>query len=309
MRFGIMMIPYERWPSLDAMLEVATAAESFGFSDLVFGEHFATPANGKHETLGRTWPEIYVLSSFLAAQTERIRFTYNATVIPYRHPIHQAVQIATLDQLSKGRLTLITGIGWLEEEFAALGIPFTQRGARTDEYMRAMRAIWTDEEAEFHGRYVSFDKVAVNPKCYQQPAVRTLIGGIGAHARRRIVEYGDGWGSPTPWPIDKLAREVVRVKDAVAAAGRDPESLYFSAGISFGEPDPVLADAFGHVGSSASIGDVASPSETIDVIGRYRDIGFTDLMLSTNWTTPSDLVRRLEFFRSEILPSVDGQPS
>ena len=98
MRFGLMMIPYDRWPDLDAMAEVAVAAESLGFEDLVFGEHLFTPANGQHESLGTTWPELYVLSSYLAAKTERIRFTYNATVIPYRHPIHQAVEVATLDQ-------------------------------------------------------------------------------------------------------------------------------------------------------------------------------------------------------------------
>jgi len=305
MRFGLMMIPYDRWPDLDAMAEVAVAAESLGFEDLVFGEHLFTPANGQHESLGTTWPELYVLSSYLAAKTERIRFTYNATIIPYRHPIHQAVEVATLDQLSKGRLTLVTGVGWLEEEFEALGIAYANRGARTDEYMRAMRAIWMNDMAEFHGKYVDFEKVAVQPKCFQQPVVRTLIGGIGKHARRRIVEYGDGWGSPTPWPVDKLAREVVRIKDAVAAAGRDPETLYFSAGISFGEPDSTLAEAFSHVGSIGTMGGAASPEETIDVIGNYRDIGFTDLILSTQWSTPSEYIDRLEFFSSEIRPHIN----
>ena len=304
MRFGIMLIPYDRWPDLDSLADVTVAAESFGFSDVVFGEHLFTPANGQHDSLGVNWPELYTLSAYIAARTEHIRFTYNATVIPFRHPLHQAIQIATLDQLSKGRLTLVTGVGWLEEEFAALGLPFNKRGAITDEYMRAMRTIWTNDVAEFHGDFVDFEQVSVKPKCFQQPTVRTLIGGIGKHTRRRIVEYGDGWGSPTPWPMDKLGREVERIRREVGEAGQDPDRLFFSAGLSFGEVDRSLADAFSHVGSIGTL-ERASSQETIDLIGRYQEMGFTDMVMSTNWNTPNDLVERLDQFGSEIMPHFD----
>jgi probable F420-dependent oxidoreductase len=305
MRFGIMLIPYDRWPALGDIAEVTVAAESFGFSDVVFGEHLFTPANGHHDALGVTWPELYTLSGYLAARTERIRFTYNATVIPLRHPIHQANQIATLDQLSKGRLTLVTGVGWLEEEFAALGLPFNKRGAIADEYMRAMRAIWTNDVAEFHGDFVDFEQVSIRPKCFQQPTVRTLIGGIGKHTRRRIVEYGDGWGSPTPWPTDKLGREIERIRRDVSEAGRDPDQLIMSAGLSFGEVDRSLADAFSHVGSIGSL-EPASAQETVDLVGEFHDMGFTDMIMSTNWNTPADFIERLDQFRTEIMCHFQG---
>jgi probable F420-dependent oxidoreductase len=225
---------------------VAKEAERLGFDSVVFSEHLVTPLIGDEPPIGQTWPELYVLyvlAAYLAGITSRLSFLLYATVVPYRHPILQASQIATLDQVSHGRLTLVAGIGWLRDEFDALGVPFAHRGARTDVYLAAMRGLWTQEEFAFDGRYVSFAKVAREPKCFQSPHVPIWIVGVGPHVTQRIIDFGTGWGAPIPWPIDKLARHVTRIKHAVAEAGRDPEALRFAAGLSFGPPDPAASAA------------------------------------------------------------------
>lgn len=301
MRFGVQLYPWARWPDLISIRSVTQTAERSGFTSVVLSEHLVTPLTGDEPPIGRTWPEIFVLSAYLAGATDTIRFVFNAIVVPYRHPIHQASAIATLDSVSDGRLTIVTGIGWLRGEFAALGVPFEDRGARADEYVRAMRALWTQDEPEFHGAYVDFDKVAFEPKCVQQPHVPILIGGVGQHARRRIVEFGDGWGAPTPWPIDRLMREIERIKQAVAAAGRDPDALQFSAGLSFGTPDATAARAFSHVGALGTVEAAPSLEQTVERVGQYRQAGVTDLIVSTDWTTPDDYCDKLQWFATNVI--------
>jgi probable F420-dependent oxidoreductase len=167
-----------------------------------------------------------VLAAYLAGLINRLRVLFYATVVPYRHPILQARQIATLDHVSEGRLTVVAGIGWLREEFDALGVPFANRGARTDENPAAVRGLWTQGEFAFDGRHVSFPTVAREPRCFQRPHVPIWIGGEGRHVTRRIVESGTGWGAPIPWPIDKLARRVTQIEQEVAEAGSDPDARH-----------------------------------------------------------------------------------
>ena len=97
MKFGVQLYPWARWPDLSSIGAVTRSAEQLGFASVVLSEHLVTPLTGNEPPIGRMWPEIYVLSAFLAGQTETIRFVYNATVVPYRHPIHQANEVATLD--------------------------------------------------------------------------------------------------------------------------------------------------------------------------------------------------------------------
>lgn len=149
MRFGVQLYPWSRWPDLGSIGVVAKEAESLGFDSVAFWEHLVTPLTGDEPPIGRNWPELYVLARYLAGITNRLRFLFYASVVPYRHPILQGSQIATLDQAR------LAGIGWLREEFEALGVPFAQRAPRTDEYRAVKRGLWTQEEFAFDGRYVS----------------------------------------------------------------------------------------------------------------------------------------------------------
>ena len=159
-----------------------------------------------------------MVAAFLAASTATIRFVFNATVVPLRHPIHQANQIATLDQLSKGRLTVVAGAGWLEAEFDALAALFGTRDAAPTSTPRHARPVDGGRGRVPRCRHVSFDKVCLEPRCVQRPHVPILMGGRGAHVRRRIAELGDGWEPLTPVPNEEVEREV---GDEPGSGGRD----------------------------------------------------------------------------------------
>ena len=133
-----------------------------------------------------------------------------------------AKQAASIDQLSGGRLTLGVGIGWSKEEFDALGVPFERRGRRTAEYAAAMRVAWRDDIASFHGEFVNFDAIRVNPKPFRDRRIPIVVGGNGDGALRRMVLWGDGWYGFYP---DDVAGRVSLIQQLCRDVGRDPQEL------------------------------------------------------------------------------------
>jgi probable F420-dependent oxidoreductase len=134
-----------------------------------------------------------VMLTFYAALTTRIRLATGVIVLPQRQPLVLAKQLATLDVLSNGRLMFGFGVGWCEPEFQALDVPFEHRGSRGDEYLAAMRAIWTQEKPVYQGRYVNFAGVQAQPQPVQRPTPPIIVGGRAPEAFRRAVEHGHGW--------------------------------------------------------------------------------------------------------------------
>jgi probable F420-dependent oxidoreductase len=129
----------------------------------------------------------------LAMHTTRLRVGTAVALLPLRHPLVWAREVATLDHFSGGRFELGVGVGWLAEEYAALGVPFHQRGAIADEHLAALRTVWTAEAATFHGRHVDFTDALSFPKPVQSPGPPVLIGGESDAALRRVARFGDGW--------------------------------------------------------------------------------------------------------------------
>jgi probable F420-dependent oxidoreductase len=134
-----------------------------------------------------------VALTYAAAHTRTIRLGTGILLLPQHQPLILAKELASLDVLSGGRLIVGIGVGWEEEEFRALGVPFHERGARTDEYLAAMRAIWSEEAPAYHGRYVSFQDVQAFPHPVQQPFPPIVIGGRAPAVQRRTVEQANGW--------------------------------------------------------------------------------------------------------------------
>jgi len=182
---------------------VGSAADRCGFATLWAGEHvvmvdrpdsvypysddgrIAVPSDAD-------WLDPLAVLAFLAATTTRIRLATGVLLLPEHNPLIVAKQAASLDVLSQGRFVLGIGIGWSAEEFAALGVPFAGRGARTAEYVEAMRSLWRDDPSSFTGEYVHFERV----RCFPKPVRRTLpvvLGGNGERALERVARYGDGW--------------------------------------------------------------------------------------------------------------------
>lgn len=198
MKFGLFSMNSFVCSYPEAAVEIAQHTESAGFESLWAGEHIVLP--DPRVPPSPAAPDARILDpvvalTFLAAHTRRVRLGTGIIILPQRNPLVLAKELASLDVLSGGRLIFGIGAGYLEPEFRALGVPFKDRGARTDDYLAAMRAIWTQPKPAYHGRFVSFEHVQAHP----QSTIPVVVGGHSAAAYRRAVEQGNGWFG---WSLD-----------------------------------------------------------------------------------------------------------
>src|ERR1051326_8535151 len=163
MRFGVTVPNYRRLASPENLEHVARRSEALGFDSLWVTDHVVVPA-AYRELFGATVFDPLSVMAFLAAHTQRVTLGTAVLVIPYRNPLVVAKQLATIDNLSGGRVVLGTGAGWAREEFDALGVDYAERGPMTDEYLRVILELWTSEQPHFAGKYVSFDAVSAEPR-------------------------------------------------------------------------------------------------------------------------------------------------
>lgn len=179
----------------NAMREIALRAEEAGYESLWVGEHVVLPRPRIQQSPMEPGDPILdptVALTFLAAETERVRLGTGIIILPQRNPLVLAKELASLDVLSGGRLQFGIGAGYLEPELSALGVPMSERGVRTDEYLAAMQALWYAEEPAFTGRTVAFSGVDAHPRPVQQP-IPVVVGGHTSAAHRRTVLSAHGW--------------------------------------------------------------------------------------------------------------------
>lgn len=196
MHFGLFNINNNACSHPDTMAAVATGAEAAGFESLWTGEHVVLPdpqvPPSPVPPQGRMLDGGIALT-FAAALTKTIRLGTGIIILPQRNPLVLAKELASLDVLSNGRLVFGVGVGYLEPEFRALGIPMEERGARTLEYLEAMVAIWSQDKPSYEGRFVSFSGVDAHPRPVQQPSPPIVMGGHTAAAFRKAVTHSNGW--------------------------------------------------------------------------------------------------------------------
>src|SRR5262249_4835635 len=157
--------------------------------------------------------------SLMAANSKRIGIGVSVLLVPYRNPIATAKALATIDRMSGGRLICGVGVGWNEAEFAALGVDFHERGARTNEYLRIWQACWEPGEVAFEGRFFSFPKMHVSPKPQRQPHPSLWVGGTSNAALRRAAAFAETW-QPTPMPLADLISSQATLRQACERIGR-----------------------------------------------------------------------------------------
>lgn len=228
LRLGIVtpvltMLPraHARWEAdgtLDDVVAIATAAEALGYHHLTCSEHVVVPTDVAEVRGGRYWDPLATFG-FLAAHTDRIRLATHVLVLGYHHPLEIAKRYGTLDRVCNGRLILGAGVGSLEEEFALLGAPFADRGARADDALRALRAAFGRRQPDYEGEYYSFSGLLVDP-CGIQTDVPIWIGGRSARSLRRAVELGNGW-APFGLRTADIATMVTRARDSDAWRRRE----------------------------------------------------------------------------------------
>ncbi|MQA85677.1 MAG: TIGR03619 family F420-dependent LLM class oxidoreductase [Streptosporangiales bacterium] len=176
----------------DTLVRRARLAEEVGFESLWVGDHIALPSDSRYPP---DQPRLEALATltYLAAVTSRVRLAVGVIVLPQRQPVLLAKQLSSIDFLSRGRLTVGIGVGYVEPELRALGATLADRGTRTDEYLAAMRALWDEPTPSLDGRFVSFADVHQRPWPVQRPHPPIVIGGQSPAAYRRAIQAGNGW--------------------------------------------------------------------------------------------------------------------
>lgn len=229
-------------------MELCRRAEAAGFESLWGGEHVIMPdaivskypytPDGKIPAEPETpIPDPLIWLAFAAAAAPTMRLGTCILIVPQRNPLILAKELATLDQLSGGRVELGLGVGWMQEEFDALGIPWERRGARNDEYIEAMRALWAGPHAEYHGDFVNFEPATCSPRPVNGD-IPVIVGGDSEAAVRRAARIANGY-FPGEGDADRLAGLITRVKQATEDAGRNPAKLEINAmfGTQFADPE------------------------------------------------------------------------
>jgi probable F420-dependent oxidoreductase len=261
----------------------AQLAESAGFESVWVGDHVTLPFGAQAmpgNPADQPRLEVVVALAYLAAVTRRVRLGVGVIVLPQRQPVLLAKQLTTIDVLSRGRLIFGVGVGYLEPELNALGASLADRGARTDEYLAAMRAIWDEQAPSFAGRFVSFSEVMQRPLPVQRPNPPVVIGGSSPAAYRRAIRAGNGfYGSRMSV---QRAAEVLDELHALAQTVERPAEL--------GELEITI-----------------TPSEAIDLetARRYADLGVHRLLLwPTNVDGPGEVERYIEMVGRSLVGQV-----
>jgi probable F420-dependent oxidoreductase len=220
---------------LETLESLATISEEVGIESLWTADHSVIPTGYRslypYSDDGRMpgrpdtpIPDPLLLLAYAAAATRRIKLATGVMVLPQRHPVHVAKAFATLDLLSRGRAIAGFGIGWLKEEFDALGVPFRERVARTEEAIRAIKSLWKPEPEDFEGQYFRWAEVECNPKPVQKPHIPIVIGGHVEAAARRAARLGDGLFAAVT-DLERLGDLLDALRDECEALGRDPGEL------------------------------------------------------------------------------------
>ena len=296
---------------------IAKKGGEFGFDALLTGDHILVPRNISSPypyTEGGEFPgsdsgesmEQITLLSYIAGQTNKIRLVTSGLIVPHRNPLVAAKSLATLDVLSGGRLVVGVGVGWMREEFQALGLPpFEERGAVTDEYIRAFKELWTEDDPQFEGKYISFDNIRFLPKPVQKPHPPIWVGGESRPALRRTAELADGWyplGSNPTFPMgtpEQLNAGLERLAQYAERFGRDPktiETIYRTHQFE-------LTKTPAGPGRLPFVGDADQIAEDIR---SYQDMGVTTMVWDFLRQTDDfdGMLGLMEEFSTEVWPKV-----
>lgn len=318
MQYGLTLPGRGPLATPDNLAMLTQRGEALGYDMVLAGDHIVVP-----KAIDSTYPytedgafpgaasgeylEQLTLLAFLAGQTRRIRLVTSVMIVPHRNPLVAAKALATLDVLSKGRLTVGVGVGWMREEFEALGLPpFAERGAVTDEYIQAFKELWSSETPTFHGKYCQFTNITFLPKPAQKPHPPIWVGGESRRAMRRTAQLADGWypiGSNPQYPMsdpEQLAAGIERLAAYAREAGRNPTAIdviYRTHDYQLGTAVTTAGKRRPFTGSAAAIADDIRQYETMGVKGLVLDFARASRTLD-------EMLQHTEAFATQVRSQV-----
>lgn len=280
---------WEESAGVDALRQIAHAADRLGYHHLTCSDHVAIPAAAT-ATRGSRYYDPFATLGYVAAVTDRIRLVTHVLVLPYHHPLEVAKRLGTLDQLSSGRVIAGVGGGSLREEFDLLGVAFDGRGARYEDALKALRAALGQRQPEYSGSHFAFRDFIVDP-CAVQPHMPIWLGGRTPRSLRRALQFADGW-DPFGFTLAQLESLLQRARQWPEWRSRqEPIDMIFA-------PDLPA--------------DVSTPDRvagTIDTVAEYQRIGATALTLRFTSRSLADTLEQLDTFISKVAPHFSAQAS
>ena len=247
------------------------------------------------------WEPLTVIG-YVAGRTSRLRLGTSVLILPYRNPIVTAKMLATLDVLSNGRLTLGAGVGWMAEEFKAIGLEtYSRRGAYSDECIRIFRELWTQDNPSFQGEFHQFANIRCEPRPVQPGGIPIWIGGHTPQAIRRAARLGNGWQPlvqrpPADLPPAEMQEKIAQLRAFAEQAGRDPQQITLAMGSSIQFTD-------GAATGPRSL-FTGTPAQISDTLRRYQELGIQNFRCDFPSPSIDGLLQTMERFATEVRPQV-----
>ena len=297
----------------DALATLARQGEAMGYDIVSVSDHVVMPRNANSTfpysesgtfSGGAETMDLLTILGYLAGVTATIRLLTSVMVVPHRPAVLTAKVLSTLDVLSKGRVIVGCGAGWLREEFEAIDAPtFDRRGAVTNEYIRAFKELWTSDTPTFEGEFCSFSNIHFEPKPVQKPHPPIWIGGESPVALRRVARLGDAWypiGSNPTYPVgtvEQMAESLGRIRSYAEDIGRDPSEIgvAFNATWNNDREPTILPD-----GTRRSF--TGTPEQVAEDIRAFEAVGLKDLVLGFERPTLEETLAAMERFATHVMP-------
>lgn len=290
MKFGLCLPNYGDINSVHTIHEAGLEAERAGFDSLWTTDHILV--SEEHKDPYGNLVESLVTLAYLAGITKNVKLATSIIVLPQRDPILLAKQIASLDQLSNGRVILGIGTGWMEKEFKFLRTDFHSRGKLTDEWLKILKILWTERRPAFHGKWVTFEDTIFEPKPLQPGGPPIFIGGSSTAALRRVSMYGDGWH-----PVGLSVEDVVKGVQWLKTHTNRTIRTCLRMRVNLAEASNSYQSPTGARQRQIS----GTPRQMIDAIGAYEGAGVERIVCVFSADTSQDYFNQLRYFKNEIL--------
>jgi len=290
MKIGFSLCNNQGIADVQALVGLATRADELGLDSVWVHDHVFNVGHVLQRIGDKPYYEPLTLLSYVAARTSRVTLGTSVLVLPYHNPIRLAKVAATLDVLSGGRLVLGVGVGAIDNEMEAMGTPYKERGAFTDEAIDVMRVLWKDEDPRFTGTYSRFAGMKFSPKPTQKP-IPIVIGGISPAAIRRAARAGDGW-QPLGFSPEALAEGIATLRAEARACGRDAAKIPVAISMTLGAP------ARNRFALGTTSGEVLKNAQA------FAGAGADALLVSIVTTDPREARTAMEMVAREVMPAV-----